>query len=187
MTTTAVRPEDCLSQHEGDVTVEGPDGPIRIVRDRWGIPHVKAGSARDAFFAQGYCLGQDRLWQLELYRHFAWGRAAEILGKGLLRRDQQNRRLNIGRYAEREWEAQTDTASMILEAYAAGVNAAIEANPAPYEFHVLPGDGPHTRCSPGAPSTRSPSSRWSPRAPSGPAASPTRRSRRSSAPRPSPR
>ncbi len=144
MTTTAVRPEDCLAQHEGDVTVEGPDGPIRIVRDRWGIPHVKAGSARDAFFAQGYCLGQDRLWQLELYRHFAWGRGAELLGKGLLRRDQQNRRLNIGRYAEREWEAQTDTARMILEAYAAGVNAAIKANPAPYEFHVLPGDGPQS-------------------------------------------
>lgn len=141
MTTTTVRPEDCLSQHEGNVTVEGPDGPIRIVRDQWGIPHVSAGSARDAFFAQGYCLGQDRLWQLELYRHFAWGRGAELLGKGLLRRDQQNRRLSIGRYAEREWEAQTDTARMILQAYADGVNAAIASNPAPYEFHVLPGDG----------------------------------------------
>ena len=74
MPKTTVRPEDCLAQHEGDVTVDGPDGPIRIVRDRWGIPHVKAGSAGDAFFAQGYCLGQDRLWQLELYRHYAWGR-----------------------------------------------------------------------------------------------------------------
>jgi len=139
MTTTTVRPEDCLSQHTGEVSVDGPDGPIRILRDEWGVPHVKAGSARDAFFAQGYCLGQDRLWQLELYRHFAWGRGSEVLGKGLLRRDQQNRRLNIGHYAEREWEAQTDTARMILEAYAAGVNAAIASNPAPYEFHVLPG------------------------------------------------
>ena len=139
MTTTAVRPEDCLSQHEGEATVDGADGAIRIVRDRWGIPHAQAGSARDAFFAQGYCLGQDRLWQLELYRQFAWGRGAELLGKGLLRRDQQNRRLKIGRHAEGEWEAQSDQARLILQAYADGVNAAIASNPAPYEFHVLPG------------------------------------------------
>ena len=139
MTTTTVRAEDCLSQHEGEVDLDGPDAPIRIVRDRWGIPHAKAESARDAFFAQGYCLGQDRLWQLELYRHFAGGRGAELLGQGLLRRDQQNRRLNIGRYAEREWEAQSAQARLILQAYADGVNAAIASNPAPYEFHVLPG------------------------------------------------
>jgi len=139
MTTIAVTPEDCLSQHEGTASVAGPEGTVRIVRDQWGIPHIKADSTRDAFFGQGYVLGQDRLWQLELYRHFAWGRGAELLGKGLLRRDQQNRRLKIGAYAEREWEAQTDQARLILQAYADGVNAAIEANPAPYEFHVLHG------------------------------------------------
>jgi len=137
MPKTSVRPEECLSQHTGEVSVSGPDGPIRIVRDQWGIPHVEAGSARDAFFAQGYCLGQDRLWQLELYRKMARGQAAELLGRGLLRRDQQNRRLGISRYADAEWEAQTDTAKMILQAYADGVNAAMATNPAPYEFHVL--------------------------------------------------
>ena len=137
MPKTDVRPEDCLSQHEGEVSVAGLDGPIRIVRDVWGIPHVEAGSACDAFFAQGYCLGQDRLWQLELYRHLARGRGAELLGRGLLRRDQQNRRLGFSQYADGEWEAQTDTAKMILQAYSDGINAAIASNPAPYEFHVL--------------------------------------------------
>ncbi len=139
MPVNTVRPEDCLAQHEGVIQIENRDGPIRIVRDRWGIPHVKASSARDAFFGQGYSLAQDRLWQLELYRHFAWGRAAELLGKGLLRRDQQNRRLKIGHYAEREWDAQSDQARLVLQAYTDGINAAIKSNPAPYEFHVLPG------------------------------------------------
>jgi penicillin amidase len=141
MTTTTVRPEECLARHEGEVAVAGLDGPIRIVRDRWGIAHAETTTGRDAFFAQGYCLGQDRLWQLELYRHFARGTAAELLGKGLLRRDQQNRRLRFGADADREWTAQSDRARMILEAYAAGVNAAIESNPTPYEFQVLPGEG----------------------------------------------
>jgi penicillin amidase len=55
----------------------------------------------------------------------------------LLRRDQQNRRLRFGADAEREWDAQSARARTILEAYAAGVNAAIATNPLPYEFHVL--------------------------------------------------
>ena len=50
MPKTNVRPEDCLATHEGEASVAGADGPIRIVRDRWGIPHVEAQSARDAFF-----------------------------------------------------------------------------------------------------------------------------------------
>ena len=33
MPKTDVRPEECLSQHAGEVSVAGPDGPIRIVRD----------------------------------------------------------------------------------------------------------------------------------------------------------
>ena len=51
-------PTDHLPQIEGELEVEGAEGPVRIVRDRWGVPHVQAGSARDAFFAQGFCLGQ---------------------------------------------------------------------------------------------------------------------------------
>jgi acyl-homoserine lactone acylase PvdQ len=50
MTTTQVRPEDCLATIEGELTVSGADGPIRIVRDRWGVPHIQATTARDAFF-----------------------------------------------------------------------------------------------------------------------------------------
>ena len=134
---TNVRPEDCLAQTDGELTVAGLDGPLRIVRDRWGIPHIQAESARDAFFGQGFCMGQDRLYQIELYRQMAHGRAAAMLNKGLLGRDRLNRRLGFGRYAEREWEAQSDEARMILEAYAAGINAAIAVGPKPFEFHAI--------------------------------------------------
>lgn len=137
MTTTRVRPEDCLAQIEGEVTVAGLEGPVRIVRDRWGIPHIRAGSARDAFFAQGYAIGQDRLFQLELRRQMATGRAAAFLNRGLLAADRVNRKIGFLRHARAEWEAQSPESRMILEAYAAGVNAAIATQPKPFEFHVL--------------------------------------------------
>ena len=132
-----VRAEDCLPQVEGELRAAGLEGDVRIVRDRWGVPHARAGSARDAFFAQGFCLGQERMWQIELYRQMAHGRAAALLNEGLLRIDRLNRRMGYGRDAAAEWEEQSDDARMILQAYADGVNAAIAAGPKPLEFHRL--------------------------------------------------
>ena len=132
-----VTAEDCLPQVEGELAAAGLEGAVRILRDRWGVPHVRAGSARDAFFAQGFCLGQERMWQIELYRQMAHGRAAALLNEGLLRIDRLNRRMGYGRDAATEWEEQSDDARMILQAYADGINAAIEAGPKPLEFHVL--------------------------------------------------
>jgi penicillin G amidase len=137
MTVQMVRPEECLAQIEGEVTVAGLEAPVRIVRDRWGIPHIEARSARDAFFAQGYAIGQDRLFQLELRRQMAHGRAATFLNRGLLAADRINRKIGFLRHAEREWAVQSPQARMILEAYSAGINAAIATQPRPYEFHVL--------------------------------------------------
>ncbi len=36
--------------------------------DRWGIPHIAASSAHDLFFAQGFIVARDRLFQLDLWR-----------------------------------------------------------------------------------------------------------------------
>lgn len=137
MTQTQVRPEDCLAKTSDTLSVDGLDGALRIVRDRWGIPHIEAGSVRGAFFGQGFCIGQDRLFQLELRRQMAHGTAAAFLNKGLLAGDRINRRIGFLHHAEREWEAQSDDARMILTAYADGINAAIATQPAPYEFHLL--------------------------------------------------
>jgi penicillin amidase len=132
-----VRPQDCLAPITGEIAAPGLDGPVRIVRDRWGIPHIRAGSARDAFFGQGFCIAQDRLFQLELRRQMAHGRAAAFLNKGLLAADRANRRAGFLRHALREWEEQSPDARIILTAYADGVNAAIATQPRPYEFHLL--------------------------------------------------
>lgn len=137
MTTVQVRPEDCQAIIAGEARVRGLDKPVRIVRDRWGIPHIQAGSARDAFFGQGYAIATDRAFQLELRRQMARGTAADFLSPGLLRADIINRTIGFARHAEREWQEQSSEARMILEAYAAGVNAAVATQPKPYEFHVL--------------------------------------------------
>src|SRR5258706_9439016 len=69
-----------LAQIDGDLNVPGLKDPVEIVRDRWGVPHIYAKSTDDLYFAQGYVIAQDRLWQLEWWRRQREGRLAEVVG-----------------------------------------------------------------------------------------------------------
>jgi len=39
---------------------------VTVVRDDWGVPHIEAANETDAYFALGYCMAQDRLFQMEI-------------------------------------------------------------------------------------------------------------------------
>src|SRR5436190_23862654 len=67
---------------DGELRLKGLSAPVEIVRDRWGIPHISARDALDAYFGLGFCHAQDRLWAMELARRLAAGRLAEVFGKG---------------------------------------------------------------------------------------------------------
>src|SRR5712691_6476085 len=69
-----------LPKTRGKIEVDGLGAPVEIRRDRWGVPHVKAGTALDLWFGQGVCHAQDRLWQMELHRRVGTGRLSEALG-----------------------------------------------------------------------------------------------------------
>ncbi len=56
------------------------EGPITIVRDSFGVPHVYGATAEDVSFGAGYALAQDRLWQMHTFRMVAKGRLSELLG-----------------------------------------------------------------------------------------------------------
>jgi hypothetical protein len=138
-----IPPEDCLAHVSGSCDVEGMDGgKIKITRDRFGIPHIMATSAYDVYFGQGFCIAQERMFQLEYQRLMSHGRLAELLGPGLLRRDKRNRRMGYLRLAQLDWEAQTKDAKLILNAYSGGINAALASQPQAYEFRQLGGHQP---------------------------------------------
>jgi len=115
----------------------GPDGQrtlvlryegeeVRILRDRYGVPHVFAPSARAAYFGNGYAIAQDRLAQMDRYRRQARGELAELEGVQALVSDREARRTG---YTEVEREAQlaelSEAARTALVAYAEGVNACL--------------------------------------------------------------
>lgn len=97
------------------------------IRDSYGIPHIFADSARDAFEAAGYAVAEDRLWQLELSRRSARGMLSEILGPSAVASDKEV--IQFGYTSEeymRMYEQLSPEAKLILEAYSDGINRRIE-------------------------------------------------------------
>ena len=60
-----------LPQTDGEIHLQGLDGPVDIFRDHMGIPHIYASTSHDLFFAQGFVHAQDRFWQMDAWRGHA--------------------------------------------------------------------------------------------------------------------
>jgi penicillin amidase len=119
--------------------VRGLDAPIRIHRDRWGIPCIEAGSEADACFGIGFCHGQDRTFQLEVLLRLVRGTLAELLGAAALSIDLLSRHIGFLHSARAQWPLQDAAGRKLLDAYAAGVNAGTSAGlrRRPHEFALL--------------------------------------------------
>lgn len=127
-----------LPKTRGRIRAVGLSAPVEIRRDRWGVPHIRASGRRDLWFAEGFCHGQDRLWQLDLYRRMASGRLSEIGGRETLPADRLMRTLGLRRVAEREAAELDPAVRSEIDSYCAGVNTAVEAAAAlPAEFQIL--------------------------------------------------
>jgi penicillin G amidase len=108
------------------LSVPGLQHPVRILRDHWGIAHIYADSEHDLFFAQGYNVASDRLFQLELWRRQATGTVAEILGRSELDRDIGSRLFSYRGDLTQELNWYHPHGAAIIQAFVDGINAYIE-------------------------------------------------------------
>ena len=96
---------------------------VAIIFDEADIPHIKAQSQADAYFALGYLHASERSWQLEMNRRIASGRLSEILGNDTVKIDRFVRTLGVKRAAERQFDRYPVSTKHLLQAYADGINA----------------------------------------------------------------
>ena len=131
--------KDSLAPLEGRVTLGGLKQEVHVLRDEWGVPHIYANDVDDLFFAQGYIVAQDRLWQMEIWRRTAAGRLAELVGPAALPHDRLYRLLQYrGPFDDEEFNSYHPQGRRIFTAYAAGVNAFITSagEKLPVEFRL---------------------------------------------------
>src|SRR3954452_4047367 len=123
----------------------GLERPVRVLRDRLGVPHVYARSDHDAFFANGYLQAQDRFFQMDVAQFFsrraADGTRSEVVGAGAfdetLASDVDFRTLGLRRAAERSAATYPGWVMADLQAYADGVNVWLARNSLPPEYAAL--------------------------------------------------
>jgi penicillin amidase len=128
-----------LPQTQGTLRVPGLQSNVRIHRDRWGIPHIEADNDLDAYFAIGFCHGQDRPFQLELFLRAVRGTLSELVGPPGLPIDRLARRIGFHRAALQQWPMLAADVRDGVKAYSRGVCAgATHGLPQrPHEFVLL--------------------------------------------------
>ncbi|WP_326543305.1 penicillin acylase family protein [Pseudorhodoferax sp.] len=112
-----------FAQLDGSLRVQGLGAPVTVARDAADVTHIKAGTARDAWFALGFVHAQERGWQLEFNRRVMHGTLSEILGDATLETDKLMRTLGIMRAAQRQLDRMQPETRAALEAYSAGIQA----------------------------------------------------------------
>jgi len=132
----------CDTPKTTQLSINGLQEPVEILRDSWGINHIYAKNQQDLFFSQGYAAAKDRLFQFEIWRRQASGTVAEILGERELKRDIGTRLFKYRGDLNTEMDHYHEDGKEIITAYTNGVNAYIETilktpELLPIEFRLL--------------------------------------------------
>jgi penicillin amidase len=123
---------------DGQVTATGLRAPVTVTRDAPGVATLHGSERDDIAFATGYVHAQERFFQMDLLRRAGSGELADLLGKALLPVDRERRIHRFGARAGPMLAALPEAERVVLERYAAGVNAGLDALAArPFEYAVL--------------------------------------------------
>ncbi|PHQ38786.1 peptidase S45 [Halorubrum persicum] len=119
-------------------TVSSPHGDASVRVDGYGVPRVAADDEAAAYFAVGYLQAFDRLFAMDLQRRVMRGRLSEAVGESTVESDEFHVAMGFAEAAEATWDLVRETpAGPLVEAFADGVNAAIDAEPLPLEFALV--------------------------------------------------
>ena len=101
----------------------GLTAPVDILTDPWGVPHIYASSTHDAFWAQGFQVARDRLWQIDTWRRRGLGLLSEVWGRAYVEQDRAARLFLYRGDMHAEWLAYSSDTKRIVTAFTAGINA----------------------------------------------------------------
>lgn len=120
----------------------GLSGPVELVVDKWGVPHIYASNTSDLFLAQGFNAARDRMFQMDLWLRRGLGRLSEAFGPSFVEQDRAARLFLYRGDMNVEWNSYGPDAKVAATRFAEGINAYItylNLKPAelPVEFQRL--------------------------------------------------
>jgi penicillin amidase len=125
----------------GELVLPGLNAPVRIVRDQQGIPSIYAQDLNDATLARGFISAQDRLFQMEVFRHLAHGKLAEFIGERGLKTDRLVRILDVPALARQQLKKLDADEHAFVQAYVDGINAFLQSDESlPFMMRIMKHD-----------------------------------------------
>jgi len=109
-------------QKDGIVTFKILKAPVKVLRDKKGIPYIYAKNFHDLITVQGFVSAQARLFQMELTKLMAEGRISELAGDVAVKLDTRNRTIGFYRNAKKHAKILNKSSRDFLQNYVNGVN-----------------------------------------------------------------
>jgi penicillin amidase len=127
-----------LSQDDGTAAIQGLSANVRVDRDSLGVPTIAGASREDVARALGFVHAQDRFFQMDLQRRQPAGELSGLVGSRAIEVDQEIRVHRFRDVAQRALALTEPSYRRVLDAYADGVNAGLDALASPpFEYLVL--------------------------------------------------
>ena len=127
-----------LPQLDGSLRTVTLAAPVKIERDRLGVPTLTATNRVDLAYATGFVHGQDRFFEMDLSRRLAAGELSEVFGKVAIEQDKHTRLFHFRKVARAVIDQAPPEQKALVEAYTRGVNAGVSGlQSRPWEYWVL--------------------------------------------------
>jgi len=127
--------------YSGVINIHELNNKVEVFFDEYGVPHIYAQNAHDAYMALGWAHAQERLFQMEMIRRVTSGRLSELLGEKFINTDKTMLTLGIRDMAEKSankfFNETNEPYKKETLAYLAGINSFIENGTLPIEFTLL--------------------------------------------------
>jgi penicillin amidase len=123
---------------DGRVRARGVLSSTTLERDASGVVTITGSSRSDVAYGLGYAHGQDRFFQMDLLRRAAAGELSALLGGGTLQTDRELRIHRLRAVARAVVAHSSPDQRLLMDAYAAGVNAGMGSlRTRPFEYLLL--------------------------------------------------
>ena len=117
---------DSVIAELGDSLFVPPAKRARIVRDRYGVPHIYGHTDIDVAFGFGYAQAQDHLIEMLLSYRQAKGEMAEVVGPSAIESDFKSRTWRIDRVAGELYGTIPEDTRRYIRGFVDGVNHYID-------------------------------------------------------------
>ncbi|NKZ01362.1 penicillin acylase family protein [Nocardiopsis alborubida] len=95
---------------------------VEILVDEWGVPHIYAQNTDDLFFAQGFNIARDRLFQIDLWRRQGLGELSSAFGPEFVEHDTAARHLLYRGDMKEEWRSYPKPTRNAVTRFTEGIN-----------------------------------------------------------------